>query len=102
MGGGTTDPTLVTLPSRVLLRGKTATVTIDLDKSYIFVGTYRFNDGTYRSEVQTIIKGVVTSLTNNYGATYITLCTISGTTLTYGSTDLSSQYYIDYELVQLD
>lgn len=101
ISGAQINPTLITLSSKVISPGSSITVTIDPTKSFLFFASFKYNDTAYRQEIQSIVNGVVTSLTNNYGATYVTLCTISGTTLTI-SADSGSSTKIDISLVQLD
>lgn len=101
IGGGSNNPTLVPLPTSLIQPGYTGTVTIDPSKDYLFIGSYKYSDTQFRQEIQSIVKGVVTTLTNNWGATYLKPCTVSGTTLTIITTT-GSNTYIDLSLVQLN
>ena len=101
VGGATINPTRVTLSSTYFSPGGSGTVTIDPSKDYMFFACFKNNDATFRQEIQYISNGVVTSLTDNHGATYVNLCTISGTTLTYSASS-GSTVKIDISLIQLD
>ena len=101
VGGGAINPTRVTLSSTYFSPGGSGTVTIDPSKDYMFFASFKNNDTTYRQEIQYISNGVVTSLTDNNNYTYVNLCTISGTTLTYSASSGSS-VKIDISLFQLN
>lgn len=97
--GGDINPTSKSQTTKTL--GTTATFTVDLSKKYLLFCSYKYNDTTYRQEIQYIDNGTVTSLTNNSSYSWVNLGTISGTTLSVvlGST---GNNYVDFNLIQLD
>ena len=98
LGGGSINPTYIS--GNCLYNNATATVTIDLSKSYVLTSTLLFNTSVDRVDVYSIVKGTLTKIHAATGGYSYGVIDLNGTTLTLKGTD--STNYTGFVLTQLD